>query len=66
MRFVSLGAGDKIARWSRVVFEFAISQGLAQAAGMISGLIYVRLMSVGQYALYAMSLSALTFISSSQ
>ena len=48
---------------SRLSLEFALNQGIAQAAGMISGLIYVRLMSVEQYALYAVGLSALTFLS---
>src|SRR2546427_9052191 len=54
---------DRIERWSRLFLEFALNQGLAQAAGMISGLIYVRLMPIDQYALYAMGLSVLTFLS---
>jgi len=54
---------DRAARWSRLAAEFAISRGLAQAVGMISGLIYVRVMPVDQYALYAMGLTSLSFIS---
>jgi O-antigen/teichoic acid export membrane protein len=63
MERASLSVGERLARWSRLSLEFAINQGLAQAAGMISGLIYVRLMPVDQYALYAMGLTALTFLS---
>jgi O-antigen/teichoic acid export membrane protein len=63
MGWASVILGDSLARWSRLSLEFAVSHGLAQAAGMISGLIYVRLMPVDQYALYAMGLTALTFLS---
>ena len=61
-QWASLALGDRLARWSRLSLEFALNQGLAQAAGMISGLIYVRLMPIDQYALYAMGLSALAFL----
>jgi O-antigen/teichoic acid export membrane protein len=61
-RFMSLAISNRFARWSRLSLEFALSQGLAQSAGMISGLIYVRLMPIDQYALYAMALSSLTFV----
>jgi O-antigen/teichoic acid export membrane protein len=47
----------------RLSVEFAIGQGFGQAAGMLSGLIYVRLMPIEQYALYAMGLSCLAFVS---
>src|SRR5258707_338313 len=57
------GVGDRIARWSRLLLEFGLSQGLAQTAGMLSGLIYVRLMPIDQYAFYAIGLSSLSFIS---
>ena len=62
-RFISLAVSGWFARWSRLSVEFALGQGLGQSAGLISGLIYVRLMPVDQYALYAMSLTALTFVS---
>src|SRR5262245_3498223 len=62
-RSISLALGDRMARWSRLSMEFAVSQGLAQAAGMVCGLIYVRVMPIDQYALYAIGLSALTFVS---
>jgi hypothetical protein len=54
---------ERAARWIRLVLEFAVNQGITQAAGMMSGLIYVRLMPVDQYALYAVGLTTLTFIS---
>jgi len=60
---MSLAVSDRFARWSRLSLEFALSQGLTQSAGMISGLIYVRLMPVDQYALYAMGLTSLAFVS---
>jgi hypothetical protein len=59
---MSLAITDRFAQWSRLSLEFALSQGLAQSAGMISGLIYVRLMPIDQYALYAMALTSLTFV----
>ena len=61
-RFISLAVSGWFARWSRLSLEFALSQGVAQSAGMISGLIYVRLMPIDEYALYAMALSSLTFV----
>lgn len=54
---------DRLARWTRLFLEFALTQGVAQAAGMLSGLIYVRVMPVDQYALYALSLGSLSFVS---
>jgi len=62
-QFMSLAVSDWFARWSRLSVEFGLSQALGQSAALISGLIYVRLMPVDQYALYAMSLTSLTFIS---
>src|SRR5262249_29034701 len=62
-RFMSLVVSDRFARWSQVSVEFGLSQALGQSASLISGLIYVRLMPVDQYALYAMGLTSLAFIS---
>jgi O-antigen/teichoic acid export membrane protein len=62
-QFMSLAVNDWFARWSRLSVEFGLSQALGQSAALISGLIYVRLMPVDQYALYAMSLTSLAFIS---
>src|SRR6266540_1822933 len=62
-RSLPLFVGDRIARWSKLFLEFAVSQGIGQAAGMLSGLIYVRLMPVDQYALYAIGLASLAFLS---
>jgi len=60
---MSLVVSDRFARWSQVSVEFGLSQALGQSASLISGLIYVRLMPVDQYALYAMGLTSLAFIS---
>ena len=54
---------DWFAQWSRLSVEFGLSQALGQSAALISGLIYVRLMPVDQYAVYAISLTSLAFIS---
>jgi hypothetical protein len=54
---------DWLARWGRISVEFGLSQALGQSAGLIASLIYVRLMPVDQYALYAMGLTSLTFLS---
>src|SRR5262245_15415235 len=54
---------SRIIRWGQLFLEFALSQGLAQSVGMLSGLIYVRLMPIDQYALYALGLTALSFAS---
>jgi O-antigen/teichoic acid export membrane protein len=62
-RSLPLFVGDRIARWSKLFLEFAVSQGIGQAAGMLSGLIYVRLMPVDQYSLYAIGLASLAFLS---
>jgi len=63
-RFMSsLAVSDWFARWSRLSIEFGLWQAVGQSAGLISGLIYVRLMPVDQYALYAISLTSLSFIS---
>jgi O-antigen/teichoic acid export membrane protein len=60
---MSLAVSDWFARWSRLSVEFALSQAFGQLAGLISALIYVRVMPVDQYALYAMGLTSLAFIS---
>src|SRR5262245_46109245 len=60
-RKLTLVMRGRITRWSQLFVEFALNQGLVQSAGMVSGLIYVRLLPVDQYALYALSLTALSF-----
>jgi O-antigen/teichoic acid export membrane protein len=50
-------------RWARILLEFGLNQGLAQAAGMVSGLIYVRILPVNEYALFALCLSFIAFVS---
>ena len=53
---------ERLLSWLRLLFEFGISSGLAQAVGMISGLAYVRYMSVEDYALYALATTTLSFV----
>lgn len=55
--------GQRLQKWTATILEFALAQGFVQAAGMLSGLIYVRVMPVEQYALYALCLSSLAVIS---
>ena len=55
--------GQRLQKWTATIVEFALAQGFVQAAGMLSGLIYVRVMPVEQYALYALCLSSLAVIS---
>lgn len=50
-------------RWGALALEFALAQGLGQAAGMLSGLIFVRIMPIEEYALYALCMTALAMIS---
>lgn len=54
---------SRLQQWTATIAEFALAQGFAQAAGMLSGLIYVRVMPVDQYALYALCLVSLSVIS---
>lgn len=42
--------------------DFVLAQGFVQTTGMLAGLIYVRVMPVEQYAVYALCLTALTVI----
>ena len=52
----------RILSWLRLLFEFGLSSGFAQAIGMVSGLVYVRYMPVSDYALYALAATTLTFV----
>jgi O-antigen/teichoic acid export membrane protein len=54
---------ERIRNWIQTVLEFAFAHGLGQAAGMLSGLIFVRLMPVDQYALYALCMTVLGMMS---
>jgi hypothetical protein len=62
-RFTLFAVREWMFDWSRVLVEFFLNQGFVQAVGMLSGLIYVQVMPVDQYALYAMGLASLSFIS---
>jgi O-antigen/teichoic acid export membrane protein len=52
----------RLATWLRLLVEFGLSSGIAQAIGMISGLVYVRYLPLGDYALYALATTTLTFV----
>jgi len=52
---------SRIKNWIRLGIEYLFASGLGQILGLLSGLLYVRYMSVEQYALYGLCLTALTF-----
>jgi O-antigen/teichoic acid export membrane protein len=52
----------RLATWLRLLVEFGLSSGIAQAIGMISGLVYVRYLPLADYALYALATTTLTFV----
>ncbi|QNA83247.1 hypothetical protein G4G27_03920 [Sphingomonas sp. So64.6b] len=54
---------QRLLSWFRLLFEFGLSSGFAQAIGMISGLVYVRYLPIADYALYALAATTLTFVS---
>ncbi|MGJ0513400.1 lipopolysaccharide biosynthesis protein [Methylocystis sp.] len=56
------GVSSTIRRWIGISSQFALAQGFAQAAGMVVGLVFVRTMSVKEYALYAMCMTTLGFV----
>ncbi|WP_229726550.1 hypothetical protein [Sphingomonas alpina] len=53
---------QRLIAWFRLLFEFGLSSGFAQAIGMISGLVYVRYMPISDYALYGLAATTLTFV----
>lgn len=55
--------GRRAVRALTLVAEFGLAHGFSQTAGMLAGFIYVRYMSVEQYALYALCLTTLGLIS---
>jgi hypothetical protein len=60
------GREQKLDWWRRLIatiVEFGLAQGFSQAMGMLAGLIFVRTMPLNEYALYALSMSALGLLS---
>ena len=53
----------RLGRWLLDLGEFALAQGFGQGVGMLAGLIYVRWMPKEEYALYALCLTTLAFVS---
>ncbi|WP_160296847.1 oligosaccharide flippase family protein [Sphingomonas sp. ERG5] len=53
---------QRLIAWFRLLFEFGLSSGFAQAIGMVSGLVYVRYMPISDYALYGLAATTLTFV----
>ncbi|MEZ5899129.1 MAG: hypothetical protein R3D51_06500 [Hyphomicrobiaceae bacterium] len=47
----------------KAIFDFALAKGFGQAAGLLSGLIYVRAMPVEQYALFGLCMTAISMMS---
>ena len=56
-------ARARFLHWLQMLVEFALAQGVGQVAGMLCGLIFVRLMPTDQYALYALCLTTLAMVS---
>jgi O-antigen/teichoic acid export membrane protein len=50
-------------RWSGLASEYAVAQAATQGLGVAAGLVLVNVMPVREYALYALALSVLTFVS---
>ena len=46
----------------RLFVEYLLSQGIGQAAGLLTALVLVRTMPVNEYAIYALYLSAMSFM----
>jgi len=53
---------NRIWLWMRLFVEYSLSQGIGQTAGLLTALILVRTMPVNEYAIYALYLSAMSFI----
>lgn len=56
------GRRARLMRWIRLGTEYLFASGLGQILGMVAGLIYVRVLSVEQYALYGLALTTITFV----
>jgi len=51
----------RLKHWARVLSAYFIAQVLTQLLGLTAGLLLVRTMPVGQFALYTLALSVVTF-----
>src|SRR5947208_14960055 len=52
--------GEGFREWRRIVGDYLAWQPAIQLAGIVTGLLFVNLMSTREYALYALASSALT------
>lgn len=53
----------RLRRWAGLASDYAIAQMAVQGLGVAAGLVLVNIMPVREYALYALALSVLTFVS---
>jgi O-antigen/teichoic acid export membrane protein len=54
-------AAPRLLRWGKILSAYLTAQALTRLAGIAAGLILVNLMPVGEYALYTLAMSVLTF-----
>jgi O-antigen/teichoic acid export membrane protein len=56
------GVAPRLVRWSKILSAYFTAQVSTRLAGIAAGLILVNLMPVGEYALYTLAMSVLTFL----
>ena len=61
MSVLSLREGGRLRRWAGILSVYFTAQTLTQLLGIVAGLLLVRFMPVGEYALYTLALSVVTF-----
>src|SRR6266542_2156496 len=54
--------GEGFREWRRIVGDYLVWQPAIQLAGIVTGLLFVNLMSTREYALYALASSAMTLV----
>ena len=59
---LSRNSVSRLSAWMRLFLEYSLSQGFGQGAGLLTAFVLVNTMPVGEYATYALYLSALGFI----
>lgn len=61
MSAISLREDGRLRRWAGILSAYFTAQTLTQLLGIAAGLLLVRFMPVGEYALYTLALSVITF-----
>jgi O-antigen/teichoic acid export membrane protein len=54
-------AAPRLLRWGKILSAYLSAQAVTRLAGIAAGLILVNVMPVGEYALYTLAMSVLTF-----